>query len=52
MILGAIAYVSVKVPRGAGRKAMRTALAIMMARDAPRHENEQPEPRHLQTPRP
>jgi uncharacterized membrane protein YbhN (UPF0104 family) len=49
---GAIAYVSVKVPRGAGRKAMRTALATMMARDAPRHEHQQPEPRRPQAPRP
>jgi uncharacterized protein (TIRG00374 family) len=51
---GAIAYVSVKVPRGAGRKAMRAALGTMMARDVPQdenqHQNQQPEPRHPQAP--
>jgi uncharacterized protein (TIRG00374 family) len=31
---GAIAYVSLKVPRGAGLKAMRTAVSSMMARPA------------------
>jgi len=49
---GAVAYVSVKVARGADRKAVRAALATMMSRDAPQHENQQPEPRHPQTPRP
>ena len=37
---GAIAYVSIKVPRGAGLKAMRAAVSTMMARPAP-----PPEPR-------
>jgi hypothetical protein len=32
---GAAAYVSLKVPRGAGLKAMRTAVSTMMARPAP-----------------
>jgi hypothetical protein len=31
---GAAAYVSLKVPRGAGLKAMRTAVSTMMARPA------------------
>jgi hypothetical protein len=33
--VGAIAYVSLKVPRGAGLKAMRTAVAALLARQAP-----------------
>jgi len=32
---GAAAYVSLKVPRGAGLKAMRAAVSTMMARPAP-----------------
>ena len=32
---GAIAYVSLKVPRGAGLKAMRTAVSTLLARPAP-----------------
>jgi uncharacterized protein (TIRG00374 family) len=41
---GAAAYVSLKVPRGAGLKAMRTAVSTMMARPAPAPpEEEQPE---------
>ena len=43
---GAIAYVSLKVPRGAGLKAIRAALATMMTRGGPQHENQQPEPGH------
>ena len=48
---GAIAYVSLKVPRGAGLKAMRAAVSTMMAHpapspEAPRHPRPPPEPRH------
>jgi hypothetical protein len=39
---GAAAYISLKVPRGAGPKAMRAALATMMTRSGPQHENQQP----------
>jgi hypothetical protein len=38
--------------RGAGQKAMGTALATMMARDAPQPENQQPELRHPHIPEP
>ena len=41
---GAIAYVSLKVPRGAGLKAMRAAVSTMMARPAPPPEPAPPEP--------
>ena len=37
--VGAIAYVSLKVPRGAGLKAMRAAVSSMMARQAPPPES-------------
>jgi hypothetical protein len=33
--VGAIAYVSLKVPRGAGLKAMRAAVSTLLARPAP-----------------
>jgi hypothetical protein len=33
--VGAIAYVSLKVPRGAGLKAMRAAVSALLARPAP-----------------
>ena len=36
---GAAAYVSLKVPRGAGLKAMRSAVSTMMTRPAPPPEN-------------
>jgi len=36
---GAAAYVSLKVPRGAGLKAMRAAVSALMARDNSRHES-------------
>ena len=36
--VGAIAYVSLKVPRGAGLKAMRTAVSALLARPAPAEE--------------
>ena len=49
---GAAAYVSLKVPRGAGPKAIRAALATMMARGGPQRENQQPEPRNPETSRP
>ena len=41
---GAAAYVSLKVPRGAGLKAMRAAVSTMMARPAPSPEPIPPEP--------
>ena len=41
---GAGAYVSLKVPRGAGLKAMRAAVSTMMARPAPSPEPLPPEP--------
>jgi hypothetical protein len=41
---GAAAYVSLKVPRGAGLKAMRAAVAALMSRSAPPDEKpEKPE---------
>jgi len=39
---GAAAYVSLKVPRGAGLKARRAAVSTMMARAAPAEEPEEP----------
>jgi len=39
---GAAAYVSLKVPRGAGLKAWRAAVSTMMARAAPAEEAEEP----------
>jgi hypothetical protein len=41
---GAGAYVSLKVPRGAGLKAMRAAVSTMMARPTPSPEPMPPEP--------
>jgi hypothetical protein len=41
---GAAAYVSLKVPRGAGLKAMRAAVSTMMARPAAPPEPAPPEP--------
>src|SRR5580692_1983848 len=55
---GAAAYVSLKVPKGAGPKAIRAALATMMTRGGPQHENhpqhenQQPEPGHPETSQP
>ena len=40
---GAIAYVSLKVPRGAGLKARRTAVTTMMSRSDQPHEAQPPE---------
>ena len=40
---GAAAYISPKVPRGAGLKAMRAAVSTMMARTPPAEEPEEPE---------
>ena len=40
---GAAAYVSLKVPRGAGLKARRAAVSAMLARAAPAEEPEEPE---------
>jgi hypothetical protein len=42
--VGAIAYVSLKVPRGAGLKAMRTAVSGLLARPAPAEEPQAEEP--------
>jgi uncharacterized protein (TIRG00374 family) len=42
--VGAIAYVSLKVPRGAGLKAMRTAVSALLARPAPAEEPQAEEP--------
>jgi uncharacterized protein (TIRG00374 family) len=42
--VGAIAYVSLKVPRGAGLKAMRAALSTFMPRDNARDRPEDPDP--------
>jgi uncharacterized protein (TIRG00374 family) len=42
--VGAIAYVSLKVPRGAGLKAMRTAVSALLARPAPAEEPPPEEP--------
>jgi uncharacterized protein (TIRG00374 family) len=41
---GAAAYVSLKVPRGSGLKAMRAAVSTMMARPAPPPKADSPEP--------
>ena len=49
---GAAAYVSLKVPRGAGLKAMRAAVSALMARGSPLHESRQPDPGHPETPEP
>jgi len=47
---GAAAYVSLKVPRGAGLKAWRAAVSALIARGGP--DNQQPEPPDAQTPGP
>jgi uncharacterized protein (TIRG00374 family) len=49
---GAAAYASLKVPRGVGLKAMRAAVATLMTRGGPQHENQQAEPGHPETSRP
>ncbi len=49
---GAAAYVSLKVPRGAGLSAMRAAVSTMMSRTAPSPEPGPPEPRPLPPPAP
>jgi uncharacterized protein (TIRG00374 family) len=49
---GAAAYVSLKVPRGAGLKAMRAAVSTLMARGGPPDESEPPEPGRRQPPEP
>src|SRR5580693_470810 len=49
---GAAAYVSLKVPRGAGLKAMRAAVSTMMARPAAPPEPAPPEPPELAPPEP
>ena len=43
--VGAIAYVSLKVPRGAGLKAMRAAVSTLLARPAPAEDPAGPRPR-------
>jgi hypothetical protein len=59
--VGAIAYVSLKVPRGAGLKAMRTAVSGLLTRPAPAGhpqpedappENPQPENPQPENPQP
>ncbi len=40
---GAAAYVSLKVPRGAGLKAMRAAVSTLLARDTPHPDNQHPD---------
>ncbi|MGH3122556.1 MAG: hypothetical protein ACRDND_16225, partial [Streptosporangiaceae bacterium] len=54
--VGAIAYVSLKVPRGAGLKAMRAAVSTLLARPAPaedpRPEDPRPEDPRPEDPRP
>jgi hypothetical protein len=42
---GAIAYVSLKLPRGAGLRAWRAAMSALMARPARLAEDEPPEDR-------
>jgi hypothetical protein len=42
--VGAIAYVSLKVPRGAGLKAMRAAVSALLARPAPAEKPPPEEP--------
>ena len=51
---GAAAYVSLKVPRGAGLKAMRTAVSALMARDTrtPNPSTPRPSTPTPSTPRP
>ena len=48
--VGAIAYVSLKVPRGAGLKAMRAAVSALLARPAPAEDPPREDPR-ARTPR-
>jgi hypothetical protein len=43
---GAIAYASLKVPRGAGLKAMRAAVSTMLAHPAPAQEEHQAQEEH------
>jgi uncharacterized protein (TIRG00374 family) len=47
---GAAAYVSLKVPRGAGLKAWRAAVSTLLARPAPPGEKQQPAPHALEAP--
>ena len=49
---GAAAYVSLKVPRGAGLKAMRAAVSALMARDSQHPETQHPETQHPETQHP
>ena len=49
---GAAAYVSLKVPRGAGLKAMRAAVSTMMARPASQPKADSPESPPPETPPP
>jgi hypothetical protein len=46
--VGAIAYISLKVPRGAGVKAMRAAVSGLLARQVPAEDPppEDPPPQH------
>jgi uncharacterized protein (TIRG00374 family) len=47
---GAAAYVSLKVPRGAGLKAWRAAVSTLMSRPAPPEEEQQPAPHASEAP--
>jgi uncharacterized protein (TIRG00374 family) len=47
---GAAAYVSLKVPRGAGPKAWRAAVSTLMSRPAPPEEEQQPAPHAPEAP--
>ena len=47
---GAIAYVSLKVPRGAGLKAMRTAVSTLLARPAPAGDSRPESPENPESP--
>ena len=49
---GAAAYVSLKVPRGAGLTAMRAAVSALMARDSQHPETQHPETQHPETQHP
>ena len=49
---GAAAYVSLKVPRGAGLKAMRTAVSALMARDSQHPGTQHPGTQHPETQHP
>ncbi len=49
---GAAAYVSLKVPRGAGLKAMRAAVSTMMSRQTPPADTTPADPPEAEPPEP